>query len=788
MKRILITSGALAVVLAAAAAGFKVWNRPASEVRFNPQVGDSHQYRIGMRSSLASGKSVFDQSVTLQSVLRYRVTDRDGDRITLHLTPQYMAGRIGHRTLFDSTDIGDDRTDPTLGIVRDGFSLTMDDDGHIEISQPNNADQAELLKGRLGRQLDQWQQQFNAPGILTSLPAEIGASRTAGGFQTLPKVKLTVTDVDRDSIVVDIARAEGAESVSMDSGSGIGKITMTIDHLTGRMRVDRNTGWLESLAIILDQTGENRGRTVPIHTILSMQALDTPAAGSQRHSFGGFKSVVDLADDEEDDPGYPLSLPESDEDTTAIPSNSTSDGSKPALSSKNAMFKVDPDDQELTLEVPYDIKPHQATGELAITDLALADENGKTLELPMTLDDMMPAMVDDRLGKRLTFRPLGWGQADLSRIHQVKATFTRRGMGDRESTGIELTDHPTELRRGDARVRAIPRDDKANQWYIEIENGTAGFYLDVSQSYAGLEVRHTNHRNGAPISPVEDGLLARVDNELADHLQYTVKGKAGRLPLAYWRFKKDVDTQQITFEDQAKRYRDRNAPPPDTRHIYGMGDTPDEALTLTDVSTRDAERNRLRLRLPIGVGQACRIESKAPPQNDHALIWQPREPERYRSSRADGEAADAQTQDWELVTDDGFRRYFYNIQVATTLRCPGTPQWQETETADTNKPWLVNIADVVGHPVDPTTASATFFKRVRFLDDKGKALRPMPVDARPNDRLQTWRTESEQTTLADYLAADGTIRFWGRVAAVKRLAFAGEPLERHWQDELGGYE
>ncbi|MES1936935.1 hypothetical protein [Salinisphaera hydrothermalis] len=788
-KKVWIAGTSVAAVLIAIVAGV-LWLRsgPSNVVRFAPPVGDTQQYRIGLRVGLAPGESVFDRSVVLHSVVRYRVADRRDGQTTVHVEPRYMVGQSGHRTLFDSTRAEADET--IVAAMRDGFDVTIGENGDTEFKPSNKQAWDRLVEDGGVSRLEQLQQQLNAPGVMSALPAQVGASTTTGGFQTLPRIKLTVTEVRPDSIVVAIDRAADAQPVRVPIVPGSDEaITMTLDALKGRMRIDRSTGWIRSLALVADQTGEKDGKRIPLHLDLSMQALDdNPAAGDRNNSMSRFEYIAMQAGDEDDDrPGYRLKLPESKDDIPADAKDQKITNPKQLFASKGAMFKVDARDHELLLRAPYDLKKNQAAGHLALADLTLTDANGKTLELPMVMDEMRLGLAGDKIGTRVTLRPLGWGAADLSAIHGVKAVFTRRGLGPQTHTSIELADHPTELRRGDAVARAIPVEGKPHQWRVELANGQGQFFVDHSQAYEGLEVRSSDARYGERLVPAEVGMIDRISQPLAERVQYSVKGEATRFPLAYIRYHDTLERLPVTFTDEERRYRDHSAPPPDLHHIFGLPDVPQKPIALDDVAPRDAALHRLRLRLPVGVGEACHLKAKAPDLNGHALVWQHRD-----SSRPQGgdDAPDetTATQDWELTTDDGERHYFYNTTVDTTLHCPGQPRWQRSDYQHGDTPWLVKIADATGQPVDPDTPAATFFRQFRFVDDRGTPLRPMRLDAQPGDHLGSWHDEAEKTTLADYLADDGTVRFWGRVAGVQTIRFSGEPIDKHWHTEFGDYE
>ncbi|MCS4502606.1 hypothetical protein NYO91_00800 [Arhodomonas aquaeolei] len=757
------------------------------EIRFSPAVGEQRDYRIDvsavMREDDSQSSSSDTQAVTVQSVMRYRV-DSARPSLTVHLDPRFIRAREGRQTFFSSARSGGLFRGPVRDLITGGFDLTMEPDGETRLTATNHAAWnliTKQLTGTLGRQLEQ---HMLAPSVPLSLPAREGAQVTLDGFQGMPGLRLTVADIDEDSVFVDITRAEDG-STRVDPLRIMGhNLFIQFTNVSGRMRLERDSGWIQSLTLISDQRIDGFGTALNVHTQLAMNADDDPTTGAWADSLEWFTWTSGLAGVSD---GYSLFLPQTDGEATDLP---LIEPAEAPLADAGTTFRIDGKDNALALTIDHGINGNGKLGQLTLQELTLRDADGQALTIPLVLESIgIDYGDDDRQNTVIRLLPLGWADPGLERIASVDATVIYRPAEEPTHTQLPLADEPTEIRDGSVSARAVPVDGQPGHWRILFAGKDNRYYTyDRTRNYAGLSGRLIDQAVDGGLSASDRTLMQRVDEPDRWFQQYAVEGDGDTFGLALFTESTESSRHILHFTSRALRFSNRDMPPPETRYL-DRSTTPGKApLNLDDLAVRDADRNQLRLTLPRGIGSACELTASAPPLEGHELVWQPAF-QRHPDFISETWTPDGETTDWLLMTDDGVRVFFYGIEVDTRLSCPGQPAWH-TEPAPTppDRPWLVDIAAAVDDDVDPETPAALFFRGTRFLDASGRPLRPMPLDASPDAPSTPWSREQMQTTLADYLADDGTIRFWGKVTAVETITFSGEPIERTWHKRLEGLQ
>lgn len=784
------------VALSVIATAIFFWQRPAAAVTFSPAAGDTQTYQIGMSIGMP-GASIFDRAFVLQSVVRYHVEDIDDGRIRMQVQPRFMRGRFGTRTLFDSTRADPD--EPTAALLRDGFVMTIDKDGDTNLTFRNTAAQQrfETELGRRASALAQLKQQVSVPGLLDGLPARKGATQVIGGIQSLPELQYTVAKVTPTALVVDLAPAPGKrqQSLSLDSMLGglaghSGDVSMTLTQLRGRMQIDRETGWIDTLGLVAEQQVTADGDTRPVRINLSMRATDDPAAGGTADNMAFFARIAKQVGEDPDDAATDIPLPHASDDDApekqAEADKPAADGG-PIFDPAGGTYEIDNKSHRIVLRLPFAKTLNGHVDSARLQGVRFFDSKGQPLALDAALAEMRYALVDDRLGQHIELVPLGWDKPDLAAIHKVQATLVGRPIKTRQQVALPLKSTPSRLQMGDSYASATPVAGQPQTWRIRLVNGNAQYTIDRDSDYQGLSAHALPRNADNPYSDFELALLDRATNPRAWRWSLEVTGKRDAFPLIVTQYGELSEPTTVSFSNIAARYTDHSAPPPDTKHLYGLGKIPDGPIRLDELTTREAERNRLRMRLPRGIGAACSLTATNADPGGYPLAWHPRQPRRTSAAR-DTTDAEATAQDWELTTPDGVRRYFYDTALDTRLHCPGTPEWRHKTFDGRDTPWLVDLDHTLGRHVATDTPAATFFQQARFVDDDGDPLRPMRLDARPDKLFDPWSDEAKDATLADYVADDGTVRFWGRVAAIRYIDFSGPPIDKQWHDELEGID
>ena len=777
-KLVLALIGVVALIGIGVAA--VVLSKP-SDITFDPAQGDTRDYRIGVIAQMREGddpsSTSSQESLVMQSVMRYRV-DAAGPTLKLHVLPRFVQvqDKDGY-TLFSSTQAAKLDDTPVPALMKDGFALIMDrNSGHTRLSAVNR-DAWNAFKDHIGHaQAQQFEQQLGTPAVTDRIPARVGAQVSVDAFQGMPALTLTVDRVDDDSVSVALERTDDTPTSYTTLGSGYDAVRTRVTAVHGRMRLSRDGGWIESLALISDQDVESQDKSGHIHTTMTMRHVDNPALGSIED---GLDQLGNRATTSVRDGGVKLPLAHSPAETEPLRAN------KPApqpFADADARFSIDDKDHALVLTVIQDIAPDAHLGLSALKQLTLRDADGKVLDIPLVLESIGPDFSQGELNTRVRLLPMGWHDAKLDRIASVQARLDYRDPLQPESIELPLADTPTERQDPGAHIRATPTDDG---WRLLLNVSEQTFYTyDPSAVYGDLSARLSDKAHDG-LTPADLTQLARVDKPGAWIQQILVSGDSDRFPLALYTSAAPPSSHEIHFTSLEQHYSNRELSPPTKRNLV-VTPVPEKSSLALDTEPEGADQNRLSLRLPIGVGSACELAADAPAQEGHALVWRPedqRAPGFGIGQPRTGEHPDSDR--WVLMTDDGIRVYFYGIDVTTTLRCPGTPAWQTRELdGERDKPWLVDIDTVVDGEIDADMPAARFFDSHRFLDARGKPLRPMLKHMSADTRLDDWRNEGMSHSVSDYLDDDGRIRFWGDVAAVKSLTFSGTRIEKQWRNHL----
>jgi len=778
-KKLVLALVALLALIAAGMAAILFW--PSTGVTFDPAKGDQRDYRIGVIAHVREGNdtpnALNSKSLIMQSVMRYRV-DAAGPTLKMHIEPRFIHVEDGDGfSMLSSAKRDKLRGTPVVDLMSDGFNLIMDrTSGDTRLSAVNKNAWDEFTEHVGNAPTEQFQQQMAPPSLTQKVPTREGAQITVEAFQGMPALKLTVETVTANSVTVTLIRADDKPTAYTPIGGASARVTA----VHGRMRLDRDGGWIDALTLISEQDVKNEGKTGHIHTVMTMRAVDDPALGSLKDGLEYLRAAARVSQRPD---GVDLPLPHG---PAAADKRPMVKPAKTPFATADASFAIDEADHALVLTLAHDIPVDAHLGMSTLKSLTLRDADGKTLDIPLVLESIGPDYSQGTMNTAVRLLPMGWQDPQLDRIATVETRLDYASPAEPGHIELPLADTPTEVHDGGAQARAVPTEDG---WLLTLTGTEQAFYIyDSSATFArGLSAR-ISARAHEGLTPSDRTLLARVDAPDAWVQQILVKGDGDAFGLALYKRMPEPSRHDITFTSRQQRYSNRELPPPETRELY-IDELPDApSLSLDDVAPEGAGKNQLTMRLPIGVGSACELSADAPSESGHALVWRP-DDERASGfgigSRRTGEHP--ATAPWQLMTDDGVRVYFYGIDVTTTLRCPGQPAWQTRQINDTSdKPWLIAIEAVIDGDIDPTQKASRFFDSHRFLDNHGDLVRPMLKHMTPDMKLDDWRVEGANHSVGDYLDDAGRIRFWGRIDQVKSVTFSGAPIEKQWHNHLEG--
>ncbi|WP_252108114.1 MULTISPECIES: hypothetical protein [unclassified Halomonas] len=533
-------------IAAALPAAMLFSNATAHAEGFDPALGDQRQYFVGLRLG-ADSPVLQREDRYIESVMRYRV-DTDVDAVmAFDIEPRYlMISAPYYDVLFDSASPETFETAIARAMAA-GFELQADSRGHTTMTaHDSNAWQA-LSTGQDDLNPEQFTRAFGVPGIMAELPPTVGATVTVGGLHPLSDVTLTVTEVTDQWITADLSPADKAEPGDWPLPGG--DVAVSLSKLEGRVKVERDTGWIESLALFAEQTGQYQGQAVTIPLTLAMQALDDEAALGE-HAPSMLYHFETFADPSEEEPGqehYDLDLPQRKEALTARNPRQPDDVQK-VFPEREGRFRIDVDQNALTLRVPIHLEERQFAGGLSLNALTLQGADGEALALPLRVTSNHQVNSTQRgQAIEITLRPLGWESVDWSTVQGVTATLAYRPVTVEEHLFIELGDEPTSVQRGDAVARAIPIPQTSGEWHLELGNRRNAFIPDNSTLHGDIRVYNTNLRYDASLPPTPRSLIEGVSFPYAHDFQLKIEGDADRLPLVLTPFAQEVQAFDMTF-------------------------------------------------------------------------------------------------------------------------------------------------------------------------------------------------------------------------------------------------
>lgn len=773
---------ALLVIIGGFAIAAYTLYSPGGAVRFTPTEGEVRDYAVASRVEIIPEDASRANETSSTGVLRYRV-DHVGESTRLRVTPELLEIKRGYQTLFSSSEAEDGNAGEVADMLRDGFDLTIDADGKSDIAlvDQDKIDALEIeAPGLTG---DAFQTQIVDPTIAASLPAREGAEVRLDAYRGMHDVAVKVTRVTDDSVSLQITGR--ADTLDNDNPISRQLAGLALDarisdvRLEARVRLDRATGWLESMAAVSHMNIRVGDHSAAVRSLAYAVHREDLATGL--YADGLSNLITGPSFDEDREYPIPQTQAQAQDESPTAPTELD-------LDARNPVFMADGHRLGLAFEVDaFDEIPF---GSLELTDITLYDDQDQPLNIPLVFDTLDYDSRPDNPGALQIFRlrSLGWNTPALDRVARVEAQLEYTPTDAGEKTKLKLGEQPTQVGEDRVKVTAKPVANEDDSWWVDLyTSGTAYYWPDSTTPQPGLSARTLGTAHDSWLSTTEEIALARVDQPLTwiQHFKVQSDHTPAELALRHAKTSAESRAYRVSFRDFAARYSNRDLAPPEKKTLSRPDEqaTPAEGpVAFDDVHTEDADKNRLRLVLPEGLAGACELTADAPALAGHALVWQPRPSANRYGRRADDEDAPGE-QTWELATDDGVRTYFYGIEVQTTLACPGTPRWQRI-AIDSDKPWLIDLKAVTGRTPDPQRSAAAFFGSIRFYDADGHALRPMRKDAAPDQRLDDWPTEASEHALDDYMYDDGVIRLWGAADHVMVMQLDGEPRTHSWHDEL----
>ena len=136
---------------------------------------------------------------------------------------------------------------------------------------------------------------------------------------------------------------------------------------------------------------------------------------------------------------------------------------------------------------------------------------------------------------------------------------------------------------------------------------------------------------------------------------------------------------------------------------------------------------------------------------------------------------------YQLMTEDGVQRFFYDTEVEVGLSCDGQPEWQPVDISLGEHSWMIPVDALLGEDWDEQQAEVAmsdFLRKYRFLNAKGEALAVLPQNG------ERYSVDYLDSKFRDFVSDDGFLRIGGRVDKVEQLVAKGDAVRKEWTHQL----
>ncbi|GAA0698740.1 hypothetical protein GCM10009104_29150 [Marinobacterium maritimum] len=708
----------------------------SSDVEFSPQTGEDKAFWIWSHTEAKiMGRYQEQQS---RSLMRYRV-EETSPNLRLTLTPEYMEMK-GAGSRFNSLESS--QRDPELRrMMQAGFELTLNaETGQLQTFRGRDPETWQMMLERGGQQMvEQLSRGLTSPGVMQSLPTQMGAQVALPDFQGQPAT-LTVAKVTDTHLVA-----------TLESESPKGKVY-------GELTLSRDRGWLEQLLLVVDSPlhvygQEGRART----RVLVLPEQQVPSDMSFMLN-GDFEEYWD-------DIWHPPEGLASQPPVTAA-----------QLFAHDRGF-LDEGSDSVALKVIHEVPEWAAPGRMSLRNVRALDAQGQTV--PLQLADMGSMGPSYREGQAESYHqllPLGWDQETaLERVDAFKAELVYRPEllkvhAVNWTPGVEQT-----LELDGLKVSITPVAGMPLQYDLRWQRNGEAMLMRFMDGLEGRMQLQQPKLGPDWLTPGERNLLngySNLGNE--EHWRLQLDAQPGQVNLYVLQPSPAAElTGKVTFV-MPKVYRADPTLPPLRQHtLYGdryWGETEETEIAFdpAQLAHLDETGQGALVNLPSDWDASCVLSvTAAEPLNGHVLEWQP-VVDAYEQDRASPRLR-KQSQ-YRLSTDDGEQQYFYGRDVSSRLSCSGEPQWQNLELSAGAHRWLIPVQQLP--EVDLQMPVRAFMQQYRFFNDQGEALGllddqgyPLGLDQRP---------------LQDVLVGEGQLRLGGHVSRVARLQQGAEPIVIDW--------
>ncbi|KII75408.1 hypothetical protein [Vibrio renipiscarius] len=724
------------------------------DVTFNPKEGEEKRYWVYTHTTQDIEQNN-DTAMISQSLVHYRVAEV-GETLKLHVTPEHMQFSAGYSG-FSSVDAS--RKNKSMEeFLRPGFdvSYNMETGELVEFKGRNEKLWNELLEEGGDEVLSSLKSTMNAPALLQSLPTKVGSEVILEEING-HSASLVIRKATETTLYATLVSPQRKAS-DTDTSSNIQS------QLYGQVEIDRESGWLNSLNLVMNIPIDVYGRTTLTQVTLAMRSEDEP--------IGGFEDMFAHAFYNDEVYWY---------DIESIPENINTEHTlteSDVLPYERGMF--DEYGQSFHLTYPTKIASDQVIGHITMSDVKAYTGDGVLLDI----DLISPAnnqYLDEGMNIGSIVQPIGW-----SKSAELKEVGTLAAMVEYYKAALELHtlpwqggDHQT-YQVGDLKVTVDKVADTDSEYQVNFHNTDTqwlGFNL------GGVK----GQKSFSPVKAGPDWLSPGSHQLFAYSTDPTLINRAMGLRLLeepeslvfflHTIDKKPSFSREVVFWEKEGFLALADMPPLGIvpEHEYYSDETEvQQAHTPFDIhgelSVATESGQNAVVVLPLEWSSVCQFNiENAPEVNGKALEWKVQT--MTDDNIAGGPVAiPPNSMAYQLMTPDGKRRYFYGLDVTTRLTCDGQISWESVILPTDLQPWLFDLRFMEGF--DSLKTVRDFLSRYRIYGDNDQLIQA--IDKRGNV------LRASDDPISDVLFNDWFIKTSGSISRIEQLTVEGEPLEKQF--------
>lgn len=736
---------------------------PPKILSFNPDDGEQRRYQMYSDTNIkVESKHYGNRSERLKTMmlLDYEVSDKP-DIYSIRMRPQYMRMEFPQGDFTSFEDDGRGSSGDSIRKMMDaGFTVDIDKDSSAMVDFIIHEEPEDLRKQGLDPLQEILNDEFGRPGFINDLKVEKGATQTIELKKPLPEITFQVEDFT-DSTVTLSATGENNEA-----------------KVFGYVVLERDTGWTQRLTMIMDMP-------LPEEAAVSNGSMRMVTSIYPEDWLYG-QNLEHLGYDE------PFTI-----DNTDFSELNSNNKATDAEVLANDSGKMDFYGGHISLTYSHPGVSFESMGSMSIKakDFIAKDSEGNALDIKLHENGVF-TYTDSSNEKSETLMhllPLGWTDVvdDLEQMTSIEATL------ERYETSYEIVEFPIDkdgssIEMHGAKAILVPtKKDKEFELKLTATNDA---YFDSQVNGVSRAVLNYDTDASAPdwVSSAESRALAiakRGDYAVTlriafeDELPETIELKFNRVT------DNKTSEKKIVFYDEETLRSDTSIAPVDTVPLFKSDemavsvndrDLEFSTSTLGELEPTSFDRPQLYLTLSPEQAGVCELDTEGKSEgNKHKLVMRENADPNRRNVVSHLKMPKKVV--YQLMTDDGVQRFFYDTEVVLELRCDGQPEWQSVDIALGEKSWMIPVESLLGEDWDEQQAEVAmseFLRKYRFLNAKGKALAVLPQ----NDG--GYSVDYLNSEFREFVSDDGFLRIGGRVDKVEQLIAKGDPVTKEWTHQL----